>query len=72
MTDIILKQLTVMGGTNNQLAWDPLIRYVADGKFNVKDLVSQVYRLEDFEAALETVKNRPTGFVKAVFHPWGD
>lgn len=72
VTDIILKQLTVMGGTNNQLAWDPLIRYVADGKFNVKDLVSQVYRLEDFEAALETVKNRPTGFVKAVFHPWGN
>ena len=72
VTDIVLKQLTVMGGTNNQLAWDPLIRYVADGKFNVKDMVSAVYRLEDFEAALETVKNRPMGFVKAVFHPWGN
>lgn len=72
VSDIILKQLTVIGGTNNQLAWDPLIQYVAKGQFNVKDMVSKVYRLEEFETALETLKARPDGFIKAVFHPWDE
>ena len=72
VTDIILKQLTILGGTNNQLAWNPLIRYVAAGKFNVKGMVSQTFLLQEHETALQTVRTRPEGFLKAVFHPWSD
>ena len=70
--DVIMKQLTVMGATNNQLAWDPLIQLVSSGKFNVKDMVSRVYRLDQLEQALEVVKQRPDGFIKAVIHPWDE
>lgn len=70
--EIIMRQLTVTGATNNQLAWDPLICLIASGKFNVKDMVSRVYRLEELETALQTVAERPDGFIKAVVHPWDD
>ena len=66
--DIILRQLTVLGGTNNQLAWEPLLSLVAAGRFNVRDMVTAVYPLEKAQEALQTTKNRPDGFIKAVLH----
>ncbi len=66
--DIILRQLTVLGGTNNQLAWEPLLSLVASGRFNVRDMITEIYPLEKVNEALETVKNKPDGFIKAVLH----
>ncbi len=66
--EIILRQLTVCGGNNNQLAWEPLLSLVSTGQFNLRDMVSRVFPLEEAEAALQTVKNKPDGFIKAVLH----
>ena len=66
--EIILRQLTVLGGTNNQLAWEPLLSLVASGRFNVRDMVTEVFSLEEIKEALQKVKNKPDGFIKAVLH----
>lgn len=67
--EIILRQLTVQGGTNHQGAWEPLLELVSAGKFNLKDMVTDIYPLEEAPAALEKTKARPDGFIKAVLHP---
>lgn len=70
VNDIILKQITVLGGTNNELAWDALIDDISKGKINIKDFVSKTFKLEDYEKAIALLKERPNGFIKAVLHPW--
>ena len=67
--DIILRQLTVLGGTNNQLAWDPLLSLVSSGRFNILGMITDAFSLEEAEKALQLTKNRPDGFIKAVLHP---
>ena len=67
--DIIMKQLTVYGVTNNELAWDPLIELIAAGKFNIKDMVTHTFPLEELETAVKLVTERPDGLIKAVVHP---
>ena len=66
--DIILRQLTVLGGNCNQLAWEPLLALVAAGKFNIRDMITEVYPLAKAEEALQVVKKKPDGFIKAVLH----
>ena len=66
--EIILRQLTVVGGNCNQLAWEPLLSLVASGQFNIRDMVTDVFSLEEAEKALQITKQRPDGFIKAVLH----
>lgn len=72
VNDIILKQLQILGGTNNQLAWDSLIDYVADGKFNIKDMISEIYSLDDYLKALDAINSRQDNYIKGVLHPWDE
>ena len=69
--DIIMKQLTVFGVTNNELAWDPLIELVAAGKFNVKDMVTHHFTLDRLEDAVKLVIEHPAGLIKAVIEVSG-
>lgn len=66
--EIILRQLTVLGGNCNQLAWEPLLSLVSSGQFNVKDMITDVFPLEEAEKALQLTKKRPDGFIKALLH----
>ncbi len=66
--DIILRQLTVVGGNCNQLAWDPLLSLVSSGQFNVRDMITDTFPLKEAKAALELAKNKPDGFIKSVLH----
>lgn len=66
--EIILRQLTVLGGTNNQLAWEPLLSLVSTDKFNVRDMITNVFPLEEANKALQLAKNKPDGFIKSVLH----
>lgn len=66
--EIILRQLTVVGGNCNQLAWEPLLSLVSSGQFNIKDMITDAFPLEEAEKALELTKNRPDGFIKTVLH----
>ena len=69
-TRIIMKQLTVLGVTNNELVWEPLLQMVARGTINVRDYVTHRYPLEELPAAVEAVYRRTDGLIKAVVHPW--
>lgn len=66
--EIILRQISVVGGNCNQLAWEPLLSLVASGRFNVRDMITNTFPLKEAKAALELAKNKPDGFIKSVLH----
>ena len=47
--DVILNQISLCGYTGNSSAWEELIRFVKDGKFNLKDMVTEKFSLKDTE-----------------------
>lgn len=68
---IIMKQLTVVGLTNNEMGWQPLLDMAERGIINVRDMVTHHFNLEQLPEAIETVMRRPDDLIKAVVHPWG-
>ena len=66
--EIILRQLTVLGGNCNQLAWEPLLSLVASGQFNIRDMITNVFPLEEAKEALKLAEKKPDGFIKSVLH----
>ena len=70
VTRIIMKQLTVLGLTNNELGWAPLLSMVARGDINVRDMVTHRFSLAQLPQAIELVSRRPDDLIKAVVHPW--
>jgi len=64
--DVIFRQLTIRGGTNNELAWVPLMDLIARGKFNNADMVTHRFGFDELPAALELVDKNPDGLIKAV------
>ena len=72
VTDLSLRQITVCGYTGNEFGWDPLIAMVADGRMNVKDMVTYSIPLSRFEEGLELLEKKPQDLIKVVMHPWED
>ncbi len=68
--EIIMKQLSIMGGTNNQLAWDPLIELIEDGMFDLRSYVTGICTLENTAEAVKEVAAHPDRLIKTVIHPW--
>ncbi len=68
--EIILRQLTLMGGFNNELAWDPLIALIAEGRITIRDFVTGHCTLETVPDAIEELRARPDHLIKTVIHPW--
>ena len=64
--DVIFRQLTIRGGTNNELAWVPLMDLIVRGKFNNADMVTHRFGFEELPAAMELVDKNPDGLIKAV------
>ena len=62
--EVIFRQLTIRGGTNNELAWVPLMDLIARGKFNNADMVTHRFGFEDLPAAMELVDKNPDGLIK--------
>lgn len=67
---IIMKQLTVLGVTNNENVWEPLLEMVARGTVHIREFVTHRYPLSALAEAIEAVGSRPEGLIKAVVHPW--
>ena len=65
---MIFRQITVTGGTNNELAWVPLIDLIAAGKFNNADMVTHRFGFDELPAALDAVARRENGLIKAVLN----
>ena len=65
--DIHINNLQVVGAGNNWNQHKKAITYMADGSVDLSAMVSEVMPLEDFEKAIDMARNRPVGFVKAIF-----
>ena len=66
--DMIFRQITVGGGTNNELAWTPLMDLIAAGRFNIADMVTHRFGFEEFPDAINLVGRHPDGLIKAVLN----
>lgn len=67
--DVIFRQLTICGGTNNELAWVPLMDLIAGGKFNNADMVTHRFGFDELPKAVDLVDKHPDGLIKAVLVP---
>ena len=65
--DIHINNLQVVGAGNNWNQHKKAITYMADGVVDLSPMVSEVLPLEDFQKAIDMARNRPVGFVKAIF-----
>ena len=65
--DIHVNNLRVVGAGNNWNQHEKAIELMAEGAIDLSPMVSERIRLEDFETGLDHVRNRPTGFVKAIY-----
>lgn len=70
VTDLILRQITLCGYTGNEFGWDPLIAMAADGRMNVKDMVTHRLPLSRFEEGLALLEGKTPNLIKVVMHPW--
>jgi len=67
MDDIHIKNLKVIGAGNNWNMHKKAMQMMADGSVDLKSFVSETLPLEEFERAVKMVRQRPEGFIKAVF-----
>ncbi|MBQ8747939.1 MAG: alcohol dehydrogenase catalytic domain-containing protein [Clostridia bacterium] len=65
--DIHVNNLHVVGAGNNWNQHKKAIRMMADGAVNMKPFVTNTLSLAEFGKGLDLARNRPEGFVKAIF-----
>ena len=65
--DIHVNNLRVVGAGNNWNMHKKAMDMIAEGAVDMSPMVSETMPLEDFERAIEMVRSRPLGFVKAIF-----
>lgn len=65
--DIHIKNLHVIGAGNNWNQHKKAVEFMADNKVDMSLFVTKTLKLEEFSKGIETVRQRPAGFVKAVF-----
>ncbi len=67
MDDIHINNLRVVGAGNNWNQHKTALELMASGKVDLSPLISAKIRREDFQQGLDLARNRPAGFVKALF-----
>lgn len=65
--DIHVKNLKLIGAGNNWNQHQKAVNFMAEKKVDMSIMVSEILSLEDFEKGIQMVRERPTGFVKAIF-----
>ncbi len=68
--DCILRQISVCGYTGNEKCWDPLIKEVSEGRFDLKSMVSAAFPMSRFGDALDLFHSGRSEIIKIVLHPW--
>jgi 2-desacetyl-2-hydroxyethyl bacteriochlorophyllide A dehydrogenase len=66
---IVAKELTIVGGVTAAHTVDEVIELFRRGDLTTDGIVTHEFPLMEFEEALETVRNRRDGVVKAVLRP---
>lgn len=67
MDDIHINNLRVIGAGNNWNQHKKAVDMMADGLVDIEHFATHRIRLEEYEMGLELARNRPEGFLKAVF-----
>ncbi len=67
--DVVIKELSVVGGVTAAHAVDPVIDLFERGDLSADEIVTHEFPLTEFETALETVRAREDGVIKAVLRP---
>lgn len=67
MDDIHINNLRVIGAGNNWNQHKRAIAMMAEGMINIEHFVTNRMALEEFERGFKLARNRPEGFLKAVF-----
>ncbi len=65
--DIHVNNLHVIGAGNNWNQHKKAIQMMADGAVDMTPFISETLDLSEFEKGLSDARNRPVGFVKAIF-----
>ena len=66
VTDIILKHLNLHGCCGNYLSWEPFVNMIAGRRFNIKDMVTHEFSLEDLPKAVDLIRNKDRSLIKSV------
>jgi len=65
--DIHVNNLHVVGAGNNWNQHKKAVQMMADGAVDMTPFISELLPLSDFQKGLDDARNRPVGFVKAIF-----
>ena len=66
---ITLKDLRVYGALSDRVGWQDMIRWVADGSLNLKEIITHRFPLREAQKAYEIIRDRSEGAIKAVLFP---
>lgn len=66
VTEIVLKHLNLHGCCGNYLAWEPFVKLIEGGRFNIKDMVTHEFALEDLSKAIDLIRYKDRSLIKAV------
>ncbi len=67
---IVMKQLEVHGVENSPYVWEPLLKLVAGGRVNLKDMVTHTFPLDKIEEGFAVLENKNEDPIKIVVYPW--
>ncbi len=68
---IVHNEIAIFGSRANPNVSSKVIHLISSGQLKVKDLVTHVFPLTEFDQALDTFVNRKDGAVKVVIEPNG-
>lgn len=67
--EVITKELTLYGTSGNPYIWENVLELTSKGVFNLKDMVTHKFKLDDINEAIDIVWNKRDGVIKAVLLP---
>ena len=66
---IVAKELNIVGGVTAAHAVEPVLELFERGDLTIEGVVTHEFDLADYETAIETVRERRDGVIKAVLRP---
>lgn len=69
VTQIITKQLNVFGTSGVPWAWERTLALYGQGKYNMKDMITHTFPLEQINDAMDTLLDKKSGAIKIVLIP---
>lgn len=64
--EIVLRHLNLHGCCGNYLAWEPFVKMISGGRFNIKDMVTHEFPLENIMDAMDLIRTHNKKLIKSV------